>query len=149
MKRLVILDGECALCSRVARLIDRGDPSGEIRIATAGTEPGRSLLQRHGLDPDDPLTWLYLEDGVAHAGMAAVIKIAARLSGPVRLLVVLRILPQAWQNGLYALIARNRYRLFGTASLCPTASKTLKARLVMEPGCENPDWRSKIIKKPV
>lgn len=132
MNRLVILDGECAFCSGVARVIDRWDPTGSIRIATSGTEPGRSILQGHGLDPDDPLTWLYLEEDEVHARLDAVIKIAGRLTGPVRLLVFLRLLTPAWRDGIYRLFAQNRYRLFGSASLCSMPSKSLRARLVIE-----------------
>ncbi|MCY3674136.1 MAG: DCC1-like thiol-disulfide oxidoreductase family protein [Paracoccaceae bacterium] len=130
MNRLVVLDGDCALCNRVAHYIDRHDPSGTIRIATTGREVGKALLEGQGLDPDDPPTWLYLENGRIHDHLDAAIELARQLSGPIRLLVLLQFLPPIWRKWLYRLVAENRYRLFGSASLCSTPSESLRSRIV-------------------
>ena len=138
MKPIVVLDGDCALCHRVAQLIDRWDPSGDIRIATTRTEPGRTILKKHGHDPEDPLTWLYLEEGMVYEHLDAMIRISTRLEGPIRILVLFAILPAPVKKWLYRIIAHNRYRLFGSASLCATSSKTLRGRLLIDK--ENTGW---------
>lgn len=129
MTRLVVLDGDCTLCNRVAHFIDRHNSSGTIRIATVG-RVGRSLIEGQGLDPDDPPTWLYIENGRVYGHLDAVIQLARHLAGPVRVLVVLQFLPPALRKWFYRLVAANRYYLFGYASLCMAESESLRARLV-------------------
>jgi hypothetical protein len=60
---IALMDGNCALCCFGARIIDRLDRAGEIRICPVQTRLGRALLQHYGLSVDAPETWLLLERG--------------------------------------------------------------------------------------
>ncbi|MEM7446243.1 MAG: DCC1-like thiol-disulfide oxidoreductase family protein, partial [Pseudomonadota bacterium] len=57
---IVIMDGECALCARSARLLSRLDKREEFRICPSQSPLGRAVLGHYGLNADDPDTWLYL-----------------------------------------------------------------------------------------
>lgn len=127
---IAFMDGECALCSTGARLIARLDHRDEFRICPTQSRLGRAVLRHYGLDPDDPESWLYLADGVAYESLDGVIRAGRRLGGVGHLLVVLRPLPPAAQDWLYARLARNRYRLFGRANLCELPSPALRRRLI-------------------
>lgn len=132
------MDGGCALCSRGALWIARLDRRGEFRICSAQSPLGRALLRRHGLDPDDPDSWLYLEDGEAFVSLDGAIRAGARLGGPGRGLALLRILPRPARDWLYRRIARNRYRLFGRSDLCALPDPALRARLLEDGAGERP-----------
>jgi predicted DCC family thiol-disulfide oxidoreductase YuxK len=129
-EHLLIMDGDCALCSGAARWIARHDRRGEFRIATAASPLGRRLLAGLGLDPDDPESWLYIERGQVRTSLEAVIAAGARLGGAGRLLGAFRVLPRPAQNWLYRRIARNRYALFGRAELCALPDPELQRRLI-------------------
>jgi len=129
-KPLALLDGECALCSAGARLIDRMDRSGEVRICTSQSPLGRALLAHYGLQADDPESWLLIEGGCAYLEFDAVFRLGQRCGLLGRLLIVLRLLPAGWRSALYRHVARNRIRWFGRAELCALPSPTLRARLV-------------------
>ena len=101
---VVVIDGTCALCNRVARVIDRLDRSGEIRIATSQGSDGASLMCSHGLDPDDLSSWLFLENGIAYTEMDAVIRLAGRFGGPARFLLILKLLPGFLRHRIYGSI---------------------------------------------
>lgn len=60
---VAVMDGTCALCSFGARMIHRLDRNGDIRICPIQTRMGRGLLAGHGLDPDDPASWMFIEAG--------------------------------------------------------------------------------------
>jgi predicted DCC family thiol-disulfide oxidoreductase YuxK len=130
MNLIAVIDGECALCNRTAQLIDKYDRSGNIRIATSQGQFGSALMRKYGVNPTDPTSWLFVDNGVAHKEMEAVIRISQRLSGPVRILSLMRWCPAPLRNRLYRSVARNRYRLYGKADLCQTPSASLRARII-------------------
>jgi predicted DCC family thiol-disulfide oxidoreductase YuxK len=128
---IAVMDGTCALCCFGARMIDRLDQSGEIRICTVQSDLGARLLAEYGLRPDDPESWLFLDGGQAYEGFDAMVKVGRRTGGWGRLLGVLRILPPPLRRWLYARIARNRYAVFGRADMCAIPSPSLRARLIV------------------
>jgi predicted DCC family thiol-disulfide oxidoreductase YuxK len=126
---VAVMDGDCALCSRGARIIARLDRGQAFRIATVQSRIGTALVKHYGLEPGDPETWLYLENGRAWSGMEAIIRIGERLGGPGRLASGLRILPRPARAWLYRRIARNRYRL-GRSDMCSLPDPELRRRLM-------------------
>lgn len=127
---VVVMDGECVLCTFGARLIARFDRAGAFRICRAQTALGQSLLRHYGLTPSDPESWLYLVDGQAYTSLDALIRAGRRVGGAGWLLQVLRLLPRVVQDFMYRKIARNRYRWFGRANLCAMPDPALRARLM-------------------
>ena len=125
-----IMDAHCALCARGAGWIAHNDTKAEFRIIPVQSELGNALLYHYGMDPDDPLSWLYLEDGQAYASMDAVMRVGARLGGVWQGLAIMRILPRRVRDFLYRLVARNRYRLFGRADLCSVPDQEVQKRLL-------------------
>lgn len=115
---VIVFDGVCALCSRWVRFLLRFDRQGRYRFAAMQGSHGRSLLQQHGLDPDDPLSFLLLENGQAWTDTDAILRVLAGLGGAWRLTAVLRLLPSAWRDRAYRALARNRYRWFGRRDSC-------------------------------
>lgn len=125
------VDGDCALCSRWAREIARLDHAGTARICPVQSPTGRAVLVHYGLDPDDPVSWLYLEDGRAYGSMAGIAAAGRRLGGWLGWVAPLLVLPpRRVQDWLYARIARNRYRLLGRTDLCALPDPGIRSRLI-------------------
>ena len=125
-----VMDAECSLCAKGAGWIARNDRACEFRIMPAQSEPGRSLLVHYDLDPDDPASWLYIEDGKAFASLDALIQVGLRLGGIWKALIILRLIPSPLRDWMYRLIARNRYRLYGHTELCALPDPEIRKRLV-------------------
>jgi predicted DCC family thiol-disulfide oxidoreductase YuxK len=115
---IVVFDGYCAMCSGFARFVLRHDRRGVFRLAPAQSALGRALYIHYGLDPLDYETNILIEDGVAWFKAEGSMRIAERLGFPWRLVTVLRVLPRAWREALYDLVARNRLRIFGRREVC-------------------------------
>lgn len=126
---VAIMDGDCVLCAGGARAIARFDRAREFRIGRTQSVLGSALVRHYGLAPEDPETWLYLEDGRAWSGMEAIIRIGKRLGGPGRLLGFMRVLPRPGREWLYRRIAHNRH-LFGHTDICELPDPELRARLL-------------------
>lgn len=127
---VLVVDGDCTLCSWGARTIAGNDPGDLFRITTIQSETGRALLSHFGLDPDDPCSWIALAEGCALTASDAVIAVGKRLSGPWPVLA--RIggwLPAFLREWLYRVIARNRKSWFGGKQLCGIPDPELKRRL--------------------
>ena len=127
---VVFMDGECALCSRTARMIARLDRRGEFRICPVQSELGQDILRHYGLDPGNPESWLYLANGKAYASLEAVIEAGARLGGMAQLVRIFLILPRPARDWLYRRIARNRYAVFGREEMCAIPDAALRRRLL-------------------
>ncbi len=127
---LLVMDADCALCSKAARFIAEHDPDDMVRITTAQGSLGRSLLAHYGMAPDDPESWLLIEKGQAFGSLEAILMLGPRLHWAFAVLWPLRALPRVAQDWLYARIACNRYAVFGRGDLCALPSDALKRRLV-------------------
>lgn len=125
-----VMDAKCALCSRGAAWIARHDKAQEFTIIPMQSEVGGALFSHYGLDPADPLSWLYVENGRAYTSLDAFIRVGGRLGGFWKSLALLRVLPVSIQDGLYGLVARNRYRLFGTTDMCALPDPEVQKRLL-------------------
>ena len=60
---VTVMDAHCAICARGARWIAHNDGKGEFRIVPLQSDLGNALMHHYGMDPGDPLSWLYLEEG--------------------------------------------------------------------------------------
>jgi predicted DCC family thiol-disulfide oxidoreductase YuxK len=122
--RVIVFDGVCVLCSRWVDFVLRRDRDGCYKFAAMQTTSGRKLLIAHGIDPDDPLSFLLLEGGTGYTDTDAIARILRTFGRGWRLVALLvSIVPRFIRDPLYRWIARHRYRLFGRRSTCvvPTA----------------------------
>jgi predicted DCC family thiol-disulfide oxidoreductase YuxK len=115
---IIVFDGYCAMCSGFARFVLHHDRRAIFRLVPAQSALGRALYLHYGLDPVDYETNILLEDGVAWFKAEGSIRMAEQLGFPWRLAAALRILPRAWRESLYDVVARNRLRIFGRRQVC-------------------------------
>lgn len=108
-----LYDGACALCLGAARYTRAHEINTSIRFVAVQSLEGRKIAAAHGIDPDDPESFLFLERGRALTKSDGVLAIARHLSGMARLLLLGRFLPRPVRDGLYDRLARSRYRIFG------------------------------------
>lgn len=113
-----LYDGVCVLCSGGVRYTLKHERDHAMRFVAIQSREGRALSERHGIDPDDPESFLFIENGTALAKADGVLALLRHLNGPARLLLLGRALPKAFRDWLYDRLARNRYRLFGRKTSC-------------------------------
>lgn len=127
---VVVFDGDCVFCSGWVRFLLARDRQARYRFAAMQGDAGRTLLATHGLSPDDPLSFLLVEDGRAHTDSDAVLRVLTGLGGVWRLADVARIVPRPLRDAGYRLLARNRYRWFGRRDACFMPGAEERARFL-------------------
>lgn len=121
---IIVFDGVCVLCSRWVDFVLHRDRHGRYKFAAMQTPSGRQLLIQHDIDPDDPLSFLLLEEGKGYTDTDAIVRILQSFGSGWRLVALLvSFLPRFIRDPLYRWIARHRYRIFGRRAACrvPTA----------------------------
>ena len=131
---LILFDGVCNLCNGFVQFVIEHDPAGRFRFAALQSVAGQAVLAAHGLDANavatEPDSVLLEQDGQLYSHSDAVLRIARELGGPWRLLLAGYVLPRAWRDAAYRLVARNRYRWFGRQESCWLPTPELKARFL-------------------
>jgi len=129
---LMLFDGMCNFCSASVNLALALDRRGVIRFCPIQSAYGRALAQRHGLDPDDPSTFVFFDGGTPKLRSSGALALAARLPPPWRWARFAAAAPPAWRDGVYDWIAANRYRLFGRRDVCRLPTEAERTRFVTD-----------------
>lgn len=122
-KPIVLYDGVCGLCNRLNQFLLQRDTHDRFRFASLQSEFASSLLKRHGVDSKDLNTvYVALDNGQPGerllARSDAIIYVLTQLPGVWKLARAGRVLPRFLRDGLYKIVARNRYRVFGKHESC-------------------------------
>ncbi|OYX71545.1 MAG: thiol-disulfide oxidoreductase [Caulobacter sp. 32-67-35] len=130
---LWLFDGVCNLCSGSVAIVLKLDREGVIRFTPIQSPYGRQLAAAHGIDPDQPASFLFLDGGRALQKTAAIGALLRRLKPPWRWLAVVDRLPRGPADAAYDWLAANRYRLMGKKDACMVPSPADRARFILDP----------------
>lgn len=127
---LIVFDGVCVLCSGWVGFVLKHDRRGEFLFADGASLTGQAVFRRLGLRFDAFESHVLLHRGRAYLRSEAGIRILQRLGLPWSLAGMLMLIPRAWRDAGYDLIARNRYRWFGRHEACYRPDPTMADRFI-------------------
>lgn len=126
----ILFDGVCNLCnSSVNFVIDR-DRHAYFRFGALQSDEGVALLREASYPAGYLESILLIEDGIVYRESEAALRIVRHLSGLWPLFYWFRFIPRWIRDGVYAWIARNRYKWFGRRDECRIPTPELKARFL-------------------
>ncbi|HET8830166.1 MAG TPA: thiol-disulfide oxidoreductase DCC family protein [Pelobium sp.] len=126
---IILFDGVCNLCDGFVQRIIAADQKDFFRFASLQSEEGSRLLAPYP-DLKDMKSIVYLENGKVYTKANAALKISTHLGGSWKLLKLSYIVPNFLRNGIYDLIAKNRYKWFGKKDQCMIPTEELKAKFL-------------------
>lgn len=129
---LWLFDGVCNFCTGSVQAVLRLDRKGVIRFTPIQSPYGEKLALAHGIDPETPESFLFLDNGQALTKTAAIGALLRRLDAPWRWLAFVDRLPRGPTDAAYDWIARNRYRLMGRKERCMVPTAAQRARFILE-----------------
>ena len=132
---VIVFDGVCVLCNGWVAFLLRHDRRGRYRYAAMQSDAGRALLASHGLDPDDPASFLLVERDVGaqpriSTESDAIRRVLAGLGGSWRVAHLVALLPRPLRDAAYRWLARNRYRWFGRHEACSVPAPEHRQRFL-------------------
>jgi len=114
---VILYDGECGLCDRLVQFVLPRDRVGRFKFAALQSPWAQRALREHGLATTDFDTMVLLEDNRVYLRSTAALRVLSRLprwwwTRP------LLVLPGAWRDFVYGLVARGRKRWFPAPIQC-------------------------------
>ncbi len=132
---VLFYDGTCGFCHGAVAFVLAQDRRGVFRFAALQSRAAAEALAPHGGVPAD-LTTLYVlaparpGDTRLLSKARAALLVADELGWPWRAARVLGVLPGAWLDAGYDLVARHRHALFGRRDTCFVPRPDQRARFL-------------------
>ena len=134
---VVLYDGVCGLCDRTIQFLLNIDKNQILKFATLQGETGSTVLKRHFISEKtenyDSVIFIRgynSDEETVYFRSGAVMQIFKELGGKWCVLSWLRIIPRFMRDGVYNIIANNRYKWFGKFDQCRLPSPEERARFL-------------------
>jgi predicted DCC family thiol-disulfide oxidoreductase YuxK len=128
---VILYDGQCPFCASWVRFVAIRDVGRRFRFTPITTDYGRALAAALGIAPGDPDTNAVVITGRGLRRSDAALAVLATLPGW-GWVTMLRMFPRALRDGVYRLIARSRYQVFGRNELCDFGGPALRGRVIVD-----------------
>jgi len=119
---IVLFDGVCNLCNSTILFLIKHDTNHNLHFAATQTESGKNLMRQYNI-LDEEKSVFFIKDGIVFSKSNAVIEIAKQKTGWPHVFKFGLLFPAFIRDGVYNLIAKNRYALMGTRDSCSVPSK--------------------------
>ena len=132
---LVLYDGVCGLCHRLLQFLLVHDRRAAFCFTALQSATGKATVARWGGNPEDLTSFYVVADFRTPRARVltkshAALFVARELGWPWRALCAVRVLPTALRQYAYDVIARNRYRVFGTREHCVVPAAEVRKRFI-------------------
>ena len=129
MPPLILFDGVCNLCNGSVQFIIKRDKEAKFRFASLQSEAGKKILEQFKLPTDTFNSFILYEDGKIYTRSTAALRVFSQLKNW-KWVGALQYVPKFIRDGVYNLVARNRYRWFGKKDECMIPTPELKSRFL-------------------
>ena len=133
---VILVDGDCAMCSGFATFMSGCDERGAWFFETQQSATGRALLEEHK-QPVDLSTIVTIERvgkrTSCHVRSGSVLRACFWAGGWLRPACLFLLVPAFVRDAVYKVIAANRIRIFGKTENCVLPPKVVRARMRRKP----------------
>lgn len=127
---IILFDGVCNYCNSMINFVIRQDKRKKIRYAPLQSDAGQALLLKHNLPKEDFDSFVFIEKGKAYLQSTASLKVMNQLPWYWKWFQAFWIVPKFMRDGLYNLVAKNRYKWFGKKDQCMIPTPDIRNRFL-------------------
>ncbi len=127
----MLFDGVCNLCNGAVNFLIDNDRKGKLHFASLQSEYGQRVLKYFDLPTEEFGSFIFLtREGRLYQKSTAALEVAKKMGGGWSLFYAFIVIPKFIRDGIYSLIARNRYDWFGKRETCRMPTPELKSRFL-------------------
>ncbi len=130
-KKIILFDGVCNLCNSSVQFIIRHDTKDVFRFVAIQSEKGQEIINYIGVDLSkvDSII-LYIPKVAYYIKADAALVITQDLNWYFSVFYYLKFVPKFIKNGIYDLIAKNRYKWYGKKESCMIPTPEIAAKFL-------------------
>jgi predicted DCC family thiol-disulfide oxidoreductase YuxK len=129
-KKIILFDGVCNLCSSSVQFIIKRDKKNQFLFGSLQGIAGQEYLKQFNLPADSFNSFMLLEDGKLYTRSSGALRMLKYLGTGWQLFYSFIIVPKFIRDGVYNIIAKNRYKWFGKKEACWIPTPELKAKFL-------------------
>ena len=126
---IILFDGVCNLCNNTVSLLIKHDKNNTFKFAASQTNAGENIIRQYTI-LNEGKSVIFIKDGIVFYKSDAVIEIAKLIKGWPHIFKYVSLFPEFFRDGLYNLIAKNRYSLFGKKETCMVPTEENRNRFL-------------------
>lgn len=117
-KAIILYDGVCNLCNGTMSFLTKIDSHKILTMIPLQSDQAKQFLNRFSLNEKNLSSVIFVTGDTLYLKSSAVLHILKELKNVWSLAYVFIIIPRPVRDFFYGLIAKYRYRLFGTSATC-------------------------------
>lgn len=129
-KKIILFDGVCNLCNASIQKVIENDEKNIFQFASLQSEFGQEFLKKREFSQDEYNSMILIEGDKFYTRSDAALRIGKELKGIYKISAVLLWVPRFVRNGVYNLVAKNRYKWFGKKESCWLPTPELKQKFI-------------------
>jgi len=129
LMNIVLFDGFCNLCSSTVLFLHKYDRHNKLFFVAQQHQSGKKIMQEYGIN-ENANSVVFINNKKVYYQSDAVIEIARQLTGWPHIFRYSYVVPKFLRNGVYTLIAKNRYQIFGKKTTCFMPSEAIQKKFL-------------------
>jgi predicted DCC family thiol-disulfide oxidoreductase YuxK len=126
---ILLFDGECGFCNKSVQFFLKRDRDKKMRFVSLQSEKGK-LIRKYFEINDNIDSLILIRNYNAYIQSCAALRLSLYMKGLWPIMTIFLIIPPFIRNAVYALIARNRMKLFGKVENCELIASEDRARFL-------------------
>jgi len=127
---IILFDGVCNFCNSAVNFVIKRDKRSTLKFATLQSPVAQEMLLKNNLSESDLSSFVFIEKEKIFTRSTAALKVFKYLNGLWPLMYGFIIVPVFIRDGIYKLMAKNRYRWFGKREQCMVPTPDIRARFL-------------------
>ena len=127
---IILFDGVCNYCNSMVNFIIRQDIKKQFLFSPLQSLPAQELLQKFQLPENDFASFILIDKGKIHLRSTASLHVFKKLPWYWKWTQIFWLVPKFLRDGVYNVIAKNRYNWFGKKETCMIPTAELKHRFL-------------------
>ena len=129
-QRVILFDGVCNFCNSAVNFVIKRDKGSKIKFSPIQSSHGQRIIKEHDFHLNDLSSFIFIEKGALYTRSTAALKVCKYLGGAWPIAYGFIIVPKFIRDGIYNLIAKNRYKWFGQKDECMVPTPDIKKRFL-------------------